>query len=59
VSYWVEFNNEGRDRWPFVGGYGHFEDELRKVDGHWLYSRKKIFNEVMDSRAARPKNPAP
>ncbi|MEN9705110.1 MAG: hypothetical protein RLZZ393_989 [Pseudomonadota bacterium] len=58
VSYWVEFNNEVRDRWPFVGGYGHFEDELRKVDGRWLYARKKIFNEVMDSRAAGPQNPA-
>jgi uncharacterized protein (TIGR02246 family) len=59
VSYWVEFNNEVRDRWPLVGGYGHFEDELRRVNGRWLFSRKKIFNEIMDSRAAGPQNPAP
>lgn len=58
VSYWFELDNDGRDRWPYVGGYGHYEDELRRVDGHWLYTKRKIFNEVMDSRAAGPQNPA-
>ena len=58
VAYWFEINNDGRDRWPYVGGYGHYEDELRRVNGHWLYTKRKIFNEVMDSRAAGPQNPA-
>jgi uncharacterized protein (TIGR02246 family) len=58
ISYWFELDNDGRDRWPYVGGYGHYEDELRRVDGHWLYTKRKIFNEVMDSRAAGPQNPA-
>ena len=57
ISYWFELDNDGRDRWPYAGGYGHYEDELRKVDGRWLYTRRKIFNEVMDSRAAGPGNP--
>ena len=58
VAYWFELDNDGRDRWPYVGGYGHYEDELRRVNGHWLYTKRKIFNEVMDSRAAGPQNPA-
>jgi hypothetical protein len=58
IAYWLELNNDGRDRWPYVGGYGHYEDELRRVNGHWLYSKRKIYNEVMDSRAAGPQNPA-
>lgn len=59
AAYWFEFDNDTRDRWPYSGGYGHYEDELRRVDGHWLFTRRKIFNEVMDSRAAGSTNPAP
>lgn len=57
-AYWFEFGNDTRDRWPYVGGYGHYEDEMRKVDGEWLFSRRKIFNEVLDDRAASDENPA-
>lgn len=57
-AYWFELNNDNRDRRPYVGGYGHYEDEMRKVDGRWLFVRRKIYNEVMDSRAAAPTNPA-
>ena len=57
-AYWFELYNDTRDRWPYVGGYGHYEDEMRKVDGRWLFVRRKIYNEVMDSRAAGPANPA-
>lgn len=57
-AYWFEMNNDNRDRWPYVGGYGHYEDELRKVDGEWLFSRRKIFNEILAERAAGRANPA-
>ncbi len=57
-AYWFELNNDVRDRWPYCGGYGHYEDELIRVDGRWLFSRRKIYNEIMDARAAGPSNPA-
>lgn len=57
-AYWFEINNDTRDRWPYVSGYGHYEDELRRVKGEWLFSRRKIFNEVLASRAGGPDNPA-
>src|SRR5690606_10433914 len=28
-AYWHEVSNDGRSRWPYVGGFGHYEDELR------------------------------
>ncbi len=59
VAEWFEINNDSRTRWPMVTGYGHFEDQFRRVDGRWLIASHKIFNEAMDSRAADPRNPAP
>jgi len=56
-SFWFEFNNDSRDRRPYVGGYGHYEDDLRRVDGRWLFTRRKIYNEMMPERAARTINP--
>lgn len=56
-AYWFEINNDIRGRWPYVGGYGHYEDELRKVDGQWLFARRKIFNECIAERAASDVNP--
>ena len=57
-SYWFEIDNNTSTRAPIVSGYGHYDDELRKVDGRWLFTRRRINNEAMDSRAAGPMNPA-
>jgi hypothetical protein len=57
-AFWFEFNNDMRDRRPYLGAYGHYEDELRRVDGRWLFTRKQIFNEQRDNMAATGDNPA-
>jgi len=57
-AYWFEIDNNTTGRWPVVSGYGHYDDELRKVDGHWLFARRRINNEIMESRAAGMTNPA-
>lgn len=57
-SLWFEFNNDGSDRRPYVGAYGHLEDELRRVDGRWLISRHQVFNEQRENMAAGSANPA-
>jgi hypothetical protein len=56
-AYWFELYDDNRDRRPYVGGYGHYEDELRRVDGHWLFTRRKIYNEMLPSRPASSVNP--
>ncbi len=45
-------------RRPYLGAYGHYEDELRRVDGQWLFIRRQIFNEQRDDMVATAVNPA-
>jgi hypothetical protein len=48
-------NAEGRTT---IGGFGHYEDDLVKVNGEWLFARRRIYNEGRDEWAAPPGNPA-
>jgi hypothetical protein len=48
-------NAEGR---MTIGGYGHYEDDLVKVNGEWLFARRRIYNEGNPAWAAPPRNPA-
>ena len=57
-SLWFELNNDGSDRRPYAGGYGHLEDELRRVDGRWLIARHQVFNEQRENMASGNVNPA-
>ena len=43
---------------PYVGAYGHLEDELRRVNGRWLISRHQVFNEQRENMASGSDNPA-
>jgi len=51
-SYWTSVNNNNPERRAQISAYGHYEDQLVKVDGKWLFSRREIFNEQLDHRAA-------
>jgi hypothetical protein len=55
--FWFEMANNGPDHTPLIGSYGHYEDEMRKVDGVWKFVNRKIFNEQIPSRLAGPENP--
>lgn len=55
--YWFEMANNGPDHSPKIGSYGHYEDEMRKVDGAWKFVSRKIFNEQLPGRLAGPENP--
>jgi len=57
-AFWFEFNNDMRDRRPYLGAYGHYQDELRRTDGRWLFTRRQIFNEQRDDMVATDVNPA-
>ena len=40
-------------------GFWHYEDELVKVNGNWLFKKRKIYNEGRDEWAYKGgKNPA-
>jgi len=56
-AYWFEIHNRNAGRTPQVAGYGHYDDELRKVDGEWLFAFRRINTEAIESRAAAMENP--
>ena len=44
-AYWFHMGNENPERSAALDSYGHYEDELIKVNGEWLFSRRRIYNE--------------
>jgi hypothetical protein len=57
-AYWYEFDIGMSGQQPFVLAYGHYEDELRKVDGKWLFSKRAIYNVILEGREGPAENPA-
>ena len=58
LAYWLELNNDNRVRWPYVGAYGHYEDEIVRTAEGWRFKRRTIFNEQMEERKGPQTNPA-
>jgi ketosteroid isomerase-like protein len=54
---WFEAYNDGPDGSPRMGTFGHYEDELARIDGCWLFRRRRIVNEFLEGRKAGPANP--
>lgn len=58
TAYWFHMGNANPERAAQLNSFGHYEDELVKVDGEWLFSKRKIYNEQIEEWAAGPRNPA-
>jgi hypothetical protein len=56
-SQWLEMANHGPNDEPKIGTYGIYEDELKKVDGRWLFAKRRVLNEFIPSRSSGPANP--
>ena len=50
-SYWFHYSNDNPKRTGVFDGFGHYEDELVKVNGQWLFTKRKIYNEGRDEWA--------
>jgi hypothetical protein len=58
-SYWFHYSNDNPQRRGVFDGFGHYEDELVKINGKWLFTKRKIYNEGRDEWAYKAaKNPA-
>jgi SnoaL-like domain len=44
-SEWFHVGNDNPQRSNSIGGFGHYEDELVKVNGQWFFTKRKIYNE--------------
>lgn len=58
VAYWFHNGNDNPERSSSVTSYGHYVDELVKVNGEWLFSKRKIYNEQRAEWAAPKGNPS-
>ena len=58
TAYWFHMGNANPERRAQLNSFGHYEDELVKVDGEWLFSLRKIYNEQIAEWVAGPQNPA-
>lgn len=48
-AYWMSVT-AGDNRQAHVGEYGFYEDEYRRVNGKWLFSKRLIVNEFREGR---------
>lgn len=56
-SLWLEMANHGPGDTMKMGTYGIYEDELEKLNGHWLFKKRNVLNEFIKSRSSGPGNP--
>ncbi len=57
TAFWYEMANDGPEGAPRIGTFGTYEDQLRRVDGQWLFSRRQINNEFLAGRETGDANP--
>jgi len=56
VAYWTHMTS-GADGRGTVDFFGHYEDEMVKVNGQWLFARRRIYNEAIPEWASQYVNP--
>ncbi len=49
-AYWTAMSNDNPERAATVSSYGHYVDHLRKVDGEWLFTDRRTYNEQLAGR---------
>lgn len=57
-AYWFHYSNNNPKRTATLDSFGNYEDEMVKVDGKWLFSKRKIYNEQVADWAYKGENPA-
>ena len=45
TAYWFHMGNANPERGAQLNSFGHYEDELVKVNGQWFFTKRKIYNE--------------
>ena len=51
TAYWFAMTNNTPQRDVQMLYMGHYEDELVKRNGKWLFKKRKVFNESLPNRA--------
>jgi ketosteroid isomerase-like protein len=56
-AYWFHYGNSNPERKADIDSYGHYQDEMVKVDGKWLFSKRVIYNEQVAEWIGPKENP--
>lgn len=56
LAYWTHMTT-GPNGFGTVDFFGHYEDDLVKVNGEWLYARRRIYNQAIPEWEAQRANP--
>ncbi|HTT02798.1 MAG TPA: nuclear transport factor 2 family protein [Steroidobacteraceae bacterium] len=51
IAYWFAITNNTPQKDVQLVYFGHYEDELVKQNGHWLFKKRRVFNESQPNRA--------
>lgn len=51
TAYWFAFTNNTPQGDVQLLYFGHYEDELEKINGKWLFKKRHVYNESRDNRA--------
>jgi uncharacterized protein (TIGR02246 family) len=57
TGMWWEMTNGGPEGSLATPSFGTYQDELQRVDGRWLFSRRRINNEFLEGRETGSTNP--
>ena len=51
IAYWFAMTNNTPQKDVQMQAFGHYEDELVKRNGRWLFKKRKVYNESLSNRA--------
>jgi hypothetical protein len=51
IAYWFAFTNKTPQKDVQILYFGHYEDDLVRVGGKWLFKHRRVFNESQPNRA--------
>jgi len=51
IAYWFAITNNTPQKDVQLLYFGHYEDDLVKVNGKWLFKKRKVYNESQPNRA--------
>jgi ketosteroid isomerase-like protein len=51
TAYWFALTNNTPQKDVQLLYFGHYEDELAKVNGHWVFKKRHVYNESERNRA--------
>ncbi|MGC1457154.1 MAG: nuclear transport factor 2 family protein [Steroidobacteraceae bacterium] len=51
IAYWFEITNSTPQKDVQLVYFGHYEDQLVRRSGHWLFKTRKVYNESLSNSA--------